>query len=462
MTPQATRKEPAMDLLRVPIIGGLLRWRHCRLALQLAVAAAAAAVILHGLLGPQVAPRNLDLFCTACPMVLARDAGRRMFHAARPWPARLRGKWLAFGLLVAVLFTYELFDLWARPGATAWLVLGYFALALAVDLTFRGAAFCKYVCPIGQFNFLASTLAPAELQVRDISTCRTCRTSDCIKGHRSEAEPLRIVQRGCELGLFLPAKVGNVDCTLCLDCVRACPHDNIALATRVPGLEILETRRRSGIGRLANRPDIIALAIVFTFGALLSAFVMTSPAAALERWLMATLGVASETPVLALLYVIGLGAVPLLLLSGAAAAARRLCGPATGRVRAAPYVLALMPLGCGVWLAHYGFHFLTGALTIVPVSQAAAIDLFGRAALGEPLWQWVGMQPGSVFPLQLGVVSMAAVASIALVHATAARDCPARPAAAASPWQAVVVALAAAALWILWQPMEMRGLGGLG
>jgi hypothetical protein len=228
-------------------------------------------------------------------------------------------------------------------------------------------------------------------------------------------------------------------------------------------MEILETRRRSGIGRLANRPDITALAIVFTFGALVSAFVMTAPAAALERWLTATLGGVPEAAALGLLYVTGVAALPLVLLMGAAAAARRLGGPAAGGIQqAAPYVLALVPLGSGVWLAHYGFHFLTGALTIVPVSQSAAIDLFGLAVLGEPLWHWVGLQPGSVFPMQLGVVSMAAAASIGLVHATAVRECPARPAIVSSPWQAVVIALAAAALWILWQPMEMRGLGVMG
>ena len=46
------------------------------------------------------------------------------------------------------------------------------------------------------------------------------------------------------LGLFLPAKVGNLDCTLCLDCVQACPHDNVALASRLPGLELADARRR--------------------------------------------------------------------------------------------------------------------------------------------------------------------------------------------------------------------------
>ena len=121
------------------------------------------------------------------------------------------------------------------PRATAWLVLGYFAAALAVDLLFTGATFCKYLCPIGQFSFVASTMSPLELQVQQPDTCRTCRTVDCIKGRRDEAVPVRVVRRGCELALFLPAKVGNLDCTFCLDCVQACPHDNIALATRAAG-----------------------------------------------------------------------------------------------------------------------------------------------------------------------------------------------------------------------------------
>ena len=56
------------------------------------------------------------------------------------------------------------------------------AAALLVDLLFSGATFCKYLCPIGQFNFIASTMSPLELQIREESTCRACRTADCIKG----------------------------------------------------------------------------------------------------------------------------------------------------------------------------------------------------------------------------------------------------------------------------------------
>jgi len=496
MNPQASRtkerrqgvpvdQEPAVDLLRLPLVGRLLRWRHLRLALQLVVALVAAAVVLHGLLGPQVAPRNLstvitaihwrglliiavlvlgNVFCTSCPMVLARDAGRRIFHAGLRWPRRLRGKWIALALLVLVLFSYELFDMWGQPRATAWLVLGYFALALAVDLTFRGASFCKHVCPIGQFNFVASTMAPAQLQVRDSTTCGNCKTFDCIKGRRTPEQPLRIVQRGCELGLFLPSKVGNLDCTLCLDCVRACPHDNIALTGRVPGEELLETRRRSGIGRLALRADLAAIVVVFTFGALVSAFVMTPAAGTLARWFDATSGLASRASALSFVYVIGLAAAPAILLPSTTALARVLGGrgPITFSETMSRYVFALVPLACGVWLAHYGFHLLTGALTIVPVAQSAAIDLLGRAALGEPLWRWVGLQPGSVFPMQVGVVILGTAGSLGLVHAISARDCPERPIGASVPWMVLVVALAATALWIIAQPMEMRGLGVMG
>ena len=473
-----------MDLIRNPIVGRAIRWRHLRTAVQLLLLAVAGAVVLHGLFGPPIAPRNLatvltaihwrgllviallaagNLFCTSCPMILARDAGRRVLSPTRHWPRRLRGKWLALGLLVLVLFAYELFDLWELPRATAWLVLGYFAAALVVDLTFKGASFCRYVCPIGQFNFMASTMSPTELQVRDLSTCRSCRTSDCIKGRYSAVPPLRLEQRGCELGLFLPAKVGNLDCTLCLDCVRACPHDNIALNTRVPGVEWLVPGRRSGLGRVLQRADLAAFALVFTFAALLSAFAMTAPAFRLARSFAGTWGVRGEALPLMLMFAVTLVVLPAVLLAGPTLLTRHLAVVRRPVLATAiPYAYALVPFGFGVWLAHYGFHLLTGALTVVPVTQSAAIDVAGTPALGEPAWRLIGLAAGSVFPIQLGLVLLGAMGSIGLVHATSRRDHPSHSVVASLPWVAVVVVLAVAALWLFAQPMEMRGMSASG
>jgi ferredoxin len=471
-----------VNVLTWPVVGAFLRWRHARLALQIVLLIAAIAIVLHGLLGPQLAPRNLatvvtsihwrgflilaivavgNLFCTACPMVLARDVSRRLVHPALRWPRRLRGKWLGLALFVLVLFSYELFDLWSQPRATAWLVIGYFGLAIIIDTLFKGASFCKHLCPIGQFNFAASTMAPTELRVIDRETCRTCRTSDCIKGRPAAAG--HDLQRGCELGLFLPMKVGNLDCTMCLDCVHACPHDNIALATRTPGAELLERGRRSGIGRLAQRADLAALAVLFTFAALVSAFAMTSPAYAVEQRLAAAIGTRSEWPVLAIIFAIGLLIAPGLLLA-AAGATTRLLAANRGTLRTAvlTYAYSLIPIGLGIWVAHYGFHLVTGVLTIVPVVQSAVVDAFGRALLGGPFWGWVGLQPGAVFPIQLGCVVLGAAGSLALVQAISQRDQPSRSALASAPWLALVLVIASAALWILSQPMEMRAVSVLG
>ena len=473
-----------IDILDWPVIGTLLRWRHARTTLQLAALLFATAVVLHGLFGPQIAPRNLatvltwvhyrgllvvallaagNFFCTGCPFILVRDAARRQHRPARAWPAHLRNKWLGIALFASVLFVYELFDLWALPRATAWLVLAYFAAALAIDLVFTGAAFCKYLCPIGQFNFAASTLSPLEVTVRQPEVCSGCRTVDCIRGRRDPAAPGVTIQRGCELGLFLPAKIGNLDCTFCLDCVQACPHDNVAIAARLPGAELVDGRRRSGIGRLAARPDIAALAVVFAFGALFNAFAMVGPVYEVEQRLAGMMGVTSEAPVLLLMFVVGLGVGPAALLIAAAASTRWL-SPGRGSLRAdiVNYAVVLVPVGFGLWIAHYSFHLLTGVWTIVPVTQSAAADLFGRALFGAPLWPLAGMQPGAVFPLQIGFVLLGAFGSLAVAYGIAEREHPARPAAAAMPWIVLVLLLAAAAMWVLSEPMEMRGGGFVG
>ena len=472
---------PAVDLLRWPIAGRILRWKHLRTATQVVLLFTALLVVLHGLFGPQIAPLNLstvltwihyrglligallaagNLFCGACPMILVRDLGRRLHPPARHWPRWLGRKWVAIVLFAAVLFAYELFDLWSLPAATAWLVIGYFAAALLVDTLFTGAAFCKHVCPVGQFNFLVSTLSPLEVVARDRGICRSCTTVDCIKGRRESPSSAVIVQRGCELGLFLPVKQGNLECTFCLDCVQACPHDNAGIVFRVPGEELADDRRRSVIGRLSRRPDLAALALVFTFGALLNAFAMTSPVYAVEDRIAGVLGTRSEAPVLALLFVFAGGLLPLVVCGGAAWLARRLAHESKGAgdlvVR---YAFALVPFGAGVWLAHYSFHFLTAIWTIVPVAQNAALEAAGRAVLGEPDWRWLGLRGGAVFPLQLGMVLLGGLGSILVTQRIAAQDDGNRALRASAPWIVAIVLLTAAALWILAQPMEMRAAG---
>jgi ferredoxin len=474
--PAVESVEPALDLMRVPFLGSLFRWRYARPLLQAPLLVLSVVMILHGLFGPTLAPKNLattlswlhfrgllvlvllcagNFFCLACPFMLVRQAARRFFKPRFAWPTWLRNKWMSVALFVLILFAYELFDLWSSPWWTAWLIVGYFASVLVVDGFFKHASFCKFVCPIGQFNFVASLVSPFEVKVREQSVCATCATKDCIRGRREPGLDL-VVIRGCELALFQPRKIGNMDCTFCLDCVHACPHDNVGILSRVPGTELLTNPLRSGIGYFSRRKDLAALVIVFTFGALLNAFGMVSPVYAIENWLGRVQQVSHEAPVLGLIFVFFLMVEPLLLLGIATWLSR-----AWGGVRQAAlplavrYTYALVPLGFGMWLAHYGFHFLTGLYTIIPVTQSAVASL-GRPWLGEPLWTLTGVPANIVQVVEIGFLLLGLAGSLIVTHALAEEDSPDRTVRVFLPWAAVCTLLWLGSMWLIFQPMEMR------
>ena len=480
---QPAPKNPSLDLLRLPVIGSLLHRRHARTLLQIPLFIISVAMILHGLFGPALAPKNLattltwvhfrgalvfvllfagNFFCLACPFMLVRNAARKFFRPTRNWPRRLRKKWLSIGLFIAMLFLYEWLDLWASPWWTALLIIAYFAGALLIDSVFKHATFCKFVCPIGQFNFVASTVSPLEVKVRDHDVCTRCATKDCIRGVREPAAPLVVIQRGCELALFQPRKVGNIDCTFCLDCVQACPHDNVGIISRLPAAELTNDVMRSGLGFLSKRKDLAALAVVFGFGALLNVFGMVSPIYALENSLANLFGVRFELPVLAFVFALLLVFEPLLLIGIAAWTARAWSGSERPLLSlAVRYSYSLAPLGFGIWLSHYGFHFLTGLYMFIPVTQAALADL-GWAVLGQPQWRLLGLSSNAVQLFEFGFIALGLLGSLLVVYSLAVTERVVHRAYVFIPWAALSLLMAGAAFWLMSQPMEMRGvvLGG--
>jgi hypothetical protein len=484
---------PSFDLLRLPLLGPFLRWRRSRLVLQVPLLLIGLVMVCNAFWGPQLAPKNLaalltwvhfrgmvvlvallagNLFCMACPFLLPREVSRRWFTPRWHWPVVLRSKWPAIVLFVAILFGYELYDLWSNPWWTGALIVAYFALATAIDALFHRASFCKYVCPLGQFNFLSSTLSPLEVAVRDEQVCVSCQTKDCIRGARAPAggashvkplEPLPILQRGCELDLFQPRKVGNVDCTFCLDCVYACPHDNVGLMARLPAAELAVSGTRSGLGRIERRADFTALTIVFTFGALLNALAMISPIYAVEQWIAQLTGLRLEWPILGGMFVVALVIEPVLLLAAAAWATRRLVGSPTSVPNIVHhFARSLVPIGFGVWLAHYGFHFFTGFLTVIPVTQNTAQLAFGRPLLGTPLWNLGGLPESVVLPMEIGFLSLGLLGSWMVAWLLAHELTPQRAWSGFLPWGLLHLLLYVSAVWIMNQPMDMRGtfLGG--
>jgi hypothetical protein len=353
------------------------------------------------------------------------------------------------------LWAYEAFSLWDSPWWTACLALGYFALAFVIDGFFRGAAFCKYLCPIGQFNFVQSLVSPLEVKVRDPAVCSTCRTKDCIRGR--DGIP------GCELHLFQPRKAGNMDCTFCLDCIHACPHDNLGMPARPPGSELWHNGGLRGVGRLRKRPDLAVLVVVVVFGAFVNAAGMVGPVLTWRDWLGSLLGQPSPLLVTSLLYLLGLVVLPLLAVSSVAVLSRR-WGQLTNSCFevATRYSYALVPLGFSMWLAHYSFHLVTSYDTLVPTIQRFALDL-GWPDLGQPHWVASCCRPVAdwlprleVLFLDLGLLlSLYTGYRLALAQSPSSRMSQALWTLA--PWALLVTLLFVAGIWLVFQPMEMRG-----
>jgi ferredoxin len=464
-----------LDLARMPVLGRFLRWKYARSALQLFTGVLAVILIYDGLYGPQVASMNLagivpwihwrglvimslllagNVSCMVCPFTLPRTLTRAWFGGGFPWPDRLKNKWLALCLLALFLWAYEAYSLWDSPAATAWIIVAYFIAAFVVDVLFRGGTFCKYVCPIGQFNFVQSLLSPFQVSVRARGVCATCQTHDCIRGRDHIA--------GCEMNLFQPRKSSNMDCTFCLDCVHACPHENVGILAGWPGKDLWDDPFRSGIGRFGKRPDLAVLALVVVFGAFVNAAGMVGPVVRWQKGVQSVL--VDHSPVLALSLYFGifLGVLPALA-TFLVAVVSRWWGQLRGGWLAVGtrFSYALVPLGLGMWFSHYSFHFFGSFPAVLPALQRFLLDL-GWFSVGDPEWALSCCRPVAdwlprfeIVCLDIGLLtSLYAAYRIAVAESSAGRFALK----AFLPWAVLIVLLFAVGVWIVLQPMQMRGM----
>ncbi len=476
--PAAARPQSARpDLLRWPWLRPILLWKHNRTVIQMAFFVLAAIMVIDGFFGSQLAAKNTatvgawvyyrgfivialllagNLFCAGCPFILSRKSARWIGRPTRRWPRVLRNKWLALGALLGILFLYELYDLWASPWLTAWVIVAYFVAAFVLEAFFTWDSFCMYVCPLGTFNFLYSTVSPLQITSASQDVCRTCVGKECING-RWDAQD-NLIQQGCQLELYVPRIQSNLDCTLCLDCAKACPHDNVALVRRPPGDELFRQN-------WPNRLDLALLAILLTFAALVNAFAMTPPVYRLEQWLSDLLNTDQEAVVLGLIFGVGVLLVPMALVWGAAWLNRRMV--AGNRqimlVRLIQrHAYAFVPLGFGIWISHYLFHLLIGPFTIVPALQGFFASVVGLPLLGTPIPLFgAALTPPLVVVQAVQMLAMAAGLGGALLvgyRAAKGHNGTSGPTwREFAPWALILVTVAVVAVWVFLLPMEMRG-----
>ncbi|MGW8264938.1 MAG: FesM, partial [Longimicrobiales bacterium] len=146
--------------------------------------------------------------------------------------------------------------------------------------------------------------------------------------------------------------------------------------------------------------------------------------------------------------------------ASAANASRFLSG--SGRTiveEATRYGYALVPVGFGMWIAHYLYHFLIGGLAIIPATQGYFADL-GIPLFGPPAWHLGPLVPDSwLLPVELLFLELGLLASLVVSFRIAQRELGrgSRAFLGALPWGALALILSVAGIWLLLQPMEMRG-----
>jgi hypothetical protein len=181
---------------------------------------------------------------------------------------------------------------------------------------------------------------------------------------------------------------------------------------------------------------------------------MIAPFYTLEAWLTATLG-GWGMPVFFALSLIGL---PLLLAGVTAWTSRALSGAHDDLLSITTrFSYGLVPLGFSMWLAHYLFHFLTGMLTFVPVLQSFFADR-GLPLLGMPNWTLGPVVPDALLlPIEILALDAGLLGSLLALHRIAKRGDGESARRAFVPWAVLAVLLFAAGVWLLLQPMDMRG-----
>ena len=451
------------DLLRLPPVRAVLANRWPMLVIRAAALGGYLLVVVAGWVGTPVGNRNLSVvlvwigwwallmllavpllgrgWCSICPVpmpgewlqhgsVLGPSPGsRRGWSLRKRWPKALRNTWLqnAAFVFVTLFGTVVL----TSPRVTALVLALLLLAAVLTSLVFERRAFCRHLCPVGGFIGLYSQAAPVELRVKDTAVCAGHREKTCFTGSSEGC--------GCPWTLFPGAMLKNVNCGLCMECVRTCPHDNIALNVRPFGADLLQPRGR--------RMDEAAKALILVGSAAAYSAVMLGPWSRLKTAAYAAGSAAWWVFALVLLTLV-LVVIPAVFYA-AVWAGSALAGERRGsREPFVRFASSLVPLGLAAWVAFsLSFVFANGSYLWPVLSDPMG---WGWNLLGTADVPWTPYLAGALPPTQALVLLGGMTWSSVLARRLAAERRPSpRERRAALPVILFHLAMTVVMLWLL-------------
>ena len=404
-----------IELTRISFIKNALKSRYPQLAVLIVVLAGYIFAILAGLVGTPVGSHNFSIvfvwitwwavlilvavpffgrgWCAVCPIPLPGEWLQRGGVLSPPhkkpnwlnlrWPKFLRNIWLQnISFLLLALFSSVLLT---TPNITGIVLAAMLFAAIGLSTVFERRAFCRYLCPVGGFIGLYSQTAPIELRIKDKQVCVTCDGKPCYNGSQAGY--------GCPWDVFPGGLTKNTYCGLCMECIRTCPHDNIAINLRPFSTDLAKP---------STRMDEAFKAFIMLGSAMIYAGVLLGPWGAFKD---AAYNVGTSAwfiyavIFLAIIFVIlpGLFALGILKSKNTLPLKQRFASLAT----------ALIPLGLMFWVAFSLSFVLTNASYIIAaLSDPLGIgwNLFGTAnAIWQPMLTTI-LAPAQTLSLVGGLI----------------------------------------------------------
>jgi len=464
-------KGKTFELTNLPVVKYLIRSRWLQTAIQMLVVLAFGTIIFAGYYGNPLPGENIaptltwniwwvgliflvlffgKLWCYACPWDAVTNWLTRLtfskvkketLNLGWKWPRYLKNIYLATVLFVFLTWLELGYHVTMNPEATAGLGLLMLALVVVPGLLFEKKSFCRYGCLIGRVSGLYAMFSPIEVRKRSASICDGCRSADCLTGNDAGYP--------CPTSQYLKTMDSNTYCTMCAECFRTCPHDNVALNLRPFGRDLVAVSK--------PRKDEAYLALVLFSLTAFHGLTMTPNwkvlTQALQRWMnvgeLTAFSVGMAACLAAPFLVYGL----CVWLSGLAA----------GRDRQSfaslfiKYAYGVVPIALFYHLAHNVEHFFMESQKLVVLASdpfGYGWNVFGTAELrlGSIL------SLGTIWYIQVALIIIGHVFGIYIAHKHAHGWFKSRRSALTSqvPLIAMMIMFSVLSLWLIAQPMEMR------
>jgi polyferredoxin len=184
-------------------------------------------------------PLGGRIWCTICPLPFfgdwfqrrslffpsKGDSGKyynKFYGLAYKWPALLSNNWpkLFFFMILATFST----TLVALPHVSGITILLLLLVPTIMAMIWELRAFCRYVCPVSVFVSPFSGISILALRNRSQTVCDRCKPHFCEKGGTNGW--------ACPYGLNVGNIRENSECGLCMECLRSCSYNNVALYKR--------------------------------------------------------------------------------------------------------------------------------------------------------------------------------------------------------------------------------------